>query len=111
MIDRARAVSTISSSYSCLKPRKNVAESFNVTLVMPRVPLRSSPTAQVPFSMFNLTYYQSYFDVDTKTVLQRCLSSFIPKDSFVEDVCGSRVDLYGESRVGRFFSRSTYTCS
>ncbi|KAG7529363.1 hypothetical protein FFLO_05715 [Filobasidium floriforme] len=56
---------------------------------------RPGTSPQVPFSMFNLTYYQSYFDVDTKTVLQRCLSSFIPKESFVEDVCGSRVDLYG----------------
>ena len=59
--------------------------------------------------MFNLTYYQSYFDVDTKTVLQRCLSSFIPKDSFVDDVCGSRVDLYGKSKFTRFGSWSTYT--
>lgn len=54
--------------------------------------------ATVPFSPFNLTYYQSYFDVDTKTVLQRCFASFIPREGFIDDTCEQRVDLYGERR-------------
>lgn len=49
----------------------------------------------VPFSPFNLTYYQSYFDVDTKTVLNRCFQACIPRGGFINDVCEERIDLYG----------------
>ncbi len=57
----------------------------------PRLPL----TAPAPYSIFNLTYYQHYFDVTTATVRHRCIQACIPKEGFINDVCEERVDLYG----------------
>jgi hypothetical protein len=43
---------------------------------------------------------QSYFDIDTKTVLKRVGISMIPRDNFVAEVCEGQIDLYGESIIG-----------
>lgn len=64
--------------------------------VAPPLTPHPNPVAPVvPFSPFNLTYYQSYFDVDTKTVLNRCFQACIPRGGFINDVCEERIDLYG----------------
>jgi hypothetical protein len=54
----------------------------------------------VPFSPFNLTYYQSYFDVDTNTVLKRVGFSLLPRPNFIAETCNGSVDLYGMSGAG-----------
>lgn len=70
-------------------------------------------TSQAPYSPFNIVYYQvrydiqwlprvlvdslqSYFDVDTNTVLKRVAMSMLPRAGFATDVCEGSVDLYGE---------------
>jgi len=40
-------------------------------------------------------YYQPYFDVDTKTVLNRLYNTLWPTQDFIADVCDSQPDLYG----------------
>ncbi|KAK1923198.1 hypothetical protein DB88DRAFT_494179 [Papiliotrema laurentii] len=49
----------------------------------------------VPYNPFNIAYYQSYFDVDTTTVLKRVGLAMIPREGFVADACEGHVDLYG----------------
>jgi hypothetical protein len=61
----------------------------------------------VPYSVFNLAYYQTYFDVDTIPVLKRVGMAMIPRGGFIADACEGHVDLYGESsesasRLGTF---------
>ena len=41
---------------------------------------------------------QSYFDVDTNTVLKRVGMAMIPQEGFVSGVCEGHIDLYGKSR-------------
>lgn len=48
-----------------------------------------------PSSVFNLAYYQVYFDVDTTTVLKRVGMAMIPRGGFLTDACEGQVDLYG----------------
>lgn len=65
----------------------------------------------VPYSPFNIAYYQvsflagpaspyltaqTYFDVDTTTVLRRVGLSMIPRGGFAVDVCEGSIDLYGK---------------
>jgi hypothetical protein len=59
-----------------------------------------SESASVPFSPFNIAYYQSYFDVDTNTVLKRVGLSMIPRGNFIAEACNGSVDLYGASNGG-----------
>lgn len=61
-----------------------------------RPPGHSEP-ANVPFSPFNIAYYQSYFDVDTNTVLKRVGLSMIPRANFIAEACNGSIDLYGKS--------------
>lgn len=56
---------------------------------------RSQPTSQVPYSVFNLAYYQVYFDVDTWDIGKRVGLAMIPKGGFISDACDGHVDLYG----------------
>jgi hypothetical protein len=56
-----------------------------------------SETTSVPFSPFNIAYYQSYFDVDTNTVLRRVGLSMLPRPNFIAEACNGSIDLYGES--------------
>jgi hypothetical protein len=56
-----------------------------------------SETTSVPFSPFNIAYYQSYFDVDTNTVLKRVGLSMLPRANFIAEACNGSIDLYGES--------------
>nr|KIR84659.1 hypothetical protein I308_04833 [Cryptococcus tetragattii IND107] len=49
----------------------------------------------VPFSPFNLAYYQTYFDVDTNTVLKRVGMAMIPRPGFITEVCDGQIDMYG----------------
>ncbi|KAL7422975.1 hypothetical protein Q5752_002273 [Cryptotrichosporon argae] len=59
-------------------------------------PLREGgQTPNVPYSPFNIAYYQVYFDVDTSTVLKRVGLSMIPREGFLTNVCEGSVDLYG----------------
>jgi hypothetical protein len=46
--------------------------------------------------MFNLAYYESYFDVDTVPLLKRVGLAMVPKGGFIADCCDGQVDLYGE---------------
>jgi len=55
-----------------------------------------SETANVPFSPFNIAYYQGYFDVDTNTVLKRVGLSMLPRPNFIAEACNGSIDLYGE---------------
>lgn len=63
--------------------------------------LLNSPTASdapittAPHSFFNLTYYQTYFDITTPTLFTRLTQSLIPRPEFLSSVCGDQVDLYG----------------
>ena len=57
-----------------------------------------SETSTVPFSPFNIAYYQSYFDVDTNTVLKRVGLSILPRPNFIAVACNGSIDLYGEFR-------------
>lgn len=56
----------------------------------------STQRRTAPSSMFNLAYYQVYFDVDTTTVLKRVGMAMIPRGGFLTDACEGQVDLYGE---------------
>ncbi|EIW65443.1 hypothetical protein TREMEDRAFT_36275, partial [Tremella mesenterica DSM 1558] len=49
----------------------------------------------VPYSPFNIAFYQGYFDVDTQSVLKRVGMAMIPRSDFLSEVCDGRVDLYG----------------
>lgn len=51
----------------------------------------------MPYSPFNIAYYQVYFDVDTSTVLKRVMHAMIPKGGFIADACDGQMDLYGGS--------------
>lgn len=53
----------------------------------------------VPYSIFNLAYYQVYFDVDTVPILKRVAMSMIPKGGFIADVCDGQIDLYGTTAI------------
>jgi hypothetical protein len=55
-----------------------------------------SEVSTAPFSFFNIAYYQSYFDVDTNTVLKRFGMSMIPRPDFIGEVCSGSIDLYGK---------------
>lgn len=55
----------------------------------------------MPYSVLNLAYYQSYFDVDTLPLLKRVALAMVPKGGFIEDVCEGQIDLYGECLQGR----------
>nr|ODN83882.1 hypothetical protein L203_05282 [Cryptococcus depauperatus CBS 7841] len=55
----------------------------------------TSAASDAPFSPFNLAYYQTYFDVDTKTVLKRAGMAIIPRPGFVIEVCDGHIDIYG----------------
>jgi hypothetical protein len=57
----------------------------------------NSEATNVPFSPFNIAYYQSYFDVDTNTVLKRVGLSMIPRANFIAEACNGSIDLYGKS--------------
>ncbi|KAG0145297.1 hypothetical protein CROQUDRAFT_658873 [Cronartium quercuum f. sp. fusiforme G11] len=46
-------------------------------------------------SWFSIDAYTQYFDVETKTVLERCWKTMYPKDDYVESVLAGRPDLYG----------------
>jgi hypothetical protein len=59
-----------------------------------------SESANVPFSPFNIAYYQSYFDVDTPTVLKRVGLSMIPRPQFISEACNGSIDLYGMFTLG-----------
>ncbi|BEJ11917.1 hypothetical protein CspHIS471_0203770 [Cutaneotrichosporon sp. HIS471] len=50
---------------------------------------------EVPYSPFNIAYYQVYFDVDTGAVLKRVARALVPQGGFIEDACDGQVDLYG----------------
>lgn len=58
-------------------------------------PSSSSRRRDAPSSIFNLAYYQVYFDVDTTTVLKRVGMAMIPRGGFLTDACEGQVDLYG----------------
>lgn len=45
--------------------------------------------------VLNLDYYTAYFDVDTRTVLDRCWRTCWPREDYVEGVLGGVPDLYG----------------
>ncbi|WVQ77067.1 hypothetical protein IAR50_006746 [Cryptococcus sp. DSM 104548] len=55
----------------------------------------SSTPREAPFSMFNLAYYQIYFDVDTNTVLKRVGMAMIPRADFIAEICDGQIDIYG----------------
>ena len=55
----------------------------------------------MPYSVFNLAYYSTYFDIDTVPLLKRVGMAMVPKGGFIEDVCDGQVDLYGESKSRR----------
>ncbi|WWC92428.1 uncharacterized protein L201_007385 [Kwoniella dendrophila CBS 6074] len=56
----------------------------------------TSPTPpEVPYSPFNIAYYQTYFDVDTNTVLKRVGMAMIPRPGFITENCDGQIDLYG----------------
>ncbi|ORY31311.1 hypothetical protein BCR39DRAFT_558334 [Naematelia encephala] len=61
----------------------------------PHSPGSRRDAPDVPFSPFNLAYYQSYFDVDTSTVFKRVGLAMIPRDGFIAEVCDGQIDLYG----------------
>ncbi|KAH9463731.1 hypothetical protein MJO29_008028 [Puccinia striiformis f. sp. tritici] len=46
-------------------------------------------------SWFSIDAYSPYFDVETKTVLERCWRTMYPKDDYVEVVLAGQPDLYG----------------
>lgn len=46
-------------------------------------------------SWFNIDAYSPYFDVRTKTVLERCWKTMYPKEDYVEVVLAGQPDLYG----------------
>jgi len=46
-------------------------------------------------SFWTFEYYQQYFDVDTNTVLQRCVGTLIPKPNYVANYLTPSPDLYG----------------
>lgn len=46
-------------------------------------------------SWFSIDAYSLYFDVETKTVLERCWRTMCPKDDYVEVVLAGQPDLYG----------------
>ncbi|KAJ9097042.1 hypothetical protein QFC20_006284 [Naganishia adeliensis] len=54
-----------------------------------------APITTAPHSFFNLTYYQTYFDITTPTLFTRLTQSLIPRPEFLSSVCGDQVDLYG----------------
>ncbi|KAK6906290.1 hypothetical protein I203_100275 [Kwoniella mangroviensis CBS 8507] len=59
-------------------------------------PRATSPSPpDVPYSPFNLAYYQTYFDVDTNTVLKRVGMAMIPRSGFIVENCDGQIDLYG----------------
>lgn len=50
------------------------------------------------FSFFTIEYYQQFFDVDTKIVLDRIVSSMIPRRApvtYLKQNIGRNPDLYG----------------
>jgi len=57
--------------------------------------LGQTEPASVPFSLFNIAYYQTYFDVDTNTVLKRVALSMLPRANFITEACNGSIDLYG----------------
>jgi len=46
-------------------------------------------------SFWTFQYYQQYFDVDTNTVLQRCVGTLLPKSNYVANYLSPSPDLYG----------------
>ncbi|WWD20818.1 hypothetical protein CI109_105295 [Kwoniella shandongensis] len=42
---------------------------------------------EVPFSPFNIAYYQTYFDVETNAVLKRLSMAMIPRPGFISEIC------------------------
>ncbi|KAE8542771.1 hypothetical protein D1P53_000834 [Cryptococcus gattii VGV] len=80
-----------------------------------RHPNAPSPP-DVPFSPFNLTYYQTYFDVDTNTVLKRVGMAMIPRPGFITEVCDGQIDMYGSfwtltTLILTLYTSSTLTTS
>ncbi|WVR08718.1 hypothetical protein IAU60_005776 [Kwoniella sp. DSM 27419] len=59
------------------------------------LPRAASAPAEVPYSPFNLAYYQTYFDVDSNLVLKRVGLAMIPRPGFIAEVCDGQIDLYG----------------
>lgn len=43
----------------------------------------------------SIDYYTGYFDVDTMTVLTRCLKTLVPREDYVAEVLAGVPDLYG----------------
>jgi len=56
--------------------------------------LRDQPS-QGKGGFWTVEYYQSYFDVDTRTVLQRCLATLLPTSSNYLSTHLNPADLYG----------------
>ncbi|OWZ76734.1 hypothetical protein C366_06173 [Cryptococcus neoformans Tu401-1] len=76
----------------------------------------ASSVPDVPFSPFNLTFYQTYFDVDTTTVLKRVGMAMIPRPGFITEVCDGQIDMYGSfwtltTLILTLYTTSTLTTS
>ncbi|ORX40787.1 hypothetical protein BD324DRAFT_612110 [Kockovaella imperatae] len=84
---------------------------------MPSASTSSGRTpAEVPYSPFNLVYYQGYFDVETTTILKRVGMSMIPREGFIQEVCDGHIDLYGPfwtltTLILTLYTTSTLTAS
>ncbi|KAJ9097410.1 hypothetical protein QFC19_006780 [Naganishia cerealis] len=59
------------------------------------VPADNQSLSTAPFSPFNLTYYQSYFNITTPTITHRLIQSLLPRPNFLHETCDGNVDLYG----------------
>lgn len=59
--------------------------------------------------VLNLDYYTAYFDVDTRTVLERCYKTLFPKEDYVNDVLAGVPDLYGSVLSRRTIHPHTHT--
>lgn len=57
--------------------------------------LESQPRLASSNSWFSIDAYTIYFDVETKTVLERCWKTMYPKEDYVEVVLAGQPDLYG----------------
>lgn len=76
----------------------NMQQQTHTSSQLPNAPIEAGGDADVPpqKSFWTIEYYQKYFDVDTKDVLERILASVTPKwDNSLKHHLRTKPDLYG----------------
>lgn len=75
-------------------PSNNATHSDQYGLPLPATANENKPTQH---QVWQIEYYQKYFDVDTQQVIQRLIGSMIPRPnkSFFESTIRQNPDLYG----------------